>query len=466
MADRLSRAADWFTLRPARKGEVTEEGMVKAPLAAIPRPVLQAMLAVPSPRVPVLDGIVASPVLDADGELVASPGYHPRARLWYAGTRMVRRPMSSQAAVDLLLGEWLGDFRFARGADRAAALGFLVQLVMRRMIPAACPLHVFEAPVQGSGKDLLVQVLSTVGLGGAPVVQAWAASPEERQKKLMAGLMAGSSLIWIGNVTGRLADPTLAAILTAHPVYEDRVLGGSIMGRVTTAGLSMACTVNNASMDDDIATRAVRVRIDTGLEDPTVGRKFRHKDLPAWTIAHRDELLSAVLVLIDSARAEGAEWRGPVHGRYPTWSRIVGQVIEAAGLEQDWLGHRDEMRSLASPEAREWAALVEAWAQRGGQRSSAGDLAAYCMAHEILLGVMGEGKQAARGLSRGLAGLRDRIWAIDGVRWKMGRATQVQGRTTYALDCLDPDLVLDMGARRARKWNEGGPLWATQQDQL
>lgn len=467
MSERLSRAADWFSLRPPRRGEVTEGGMVRQPLGAMPRPTVQAMLAVPHRGLPVLDGIVCSPVLDAQGDLVGSPGYHPGARLWYEGAPLRRSRPSTQAAVDLLLGEWLGDFAFASEADRAAALGLLVQMVMRRMIPSACPIHVVEAPVQGSGKDLLVQALATVGLGGVPTVQAWSQSPEERQKKLMAGLLSGAPLLWLGNVTGRLADPTLAAILTAHPVYEDRVLGGSTMGRVTTAGLSVVATVNNAHLDDDLATRAVRVRIDTGLEDPTVGRVFRHRDLIGWTSAHRDELLSAVLALIESARADGAEWSGPVHGRYPAWSRIVGSVVEAAGLGEHWLAHRAATRGLGSLEAQEWAALVAAWAARGGVRSTAGELAVYCSSRELLLGVVGEDpKRGARGLSRALAGMRDRIWTVEGVRWRMQGARQVHGRTAYALDCLDPDGVHDMGARRARGWTSAGELYETRQDGL
>ena len=464
LSERLSRAADWYTLRPPRRGELTEGGMVRMPLGAIPRPVVQAMLAVPHPRLAVLDGIVSSPVLDAHGELVGTPGYHPGARLWYAGAPLRRSRPSTQAAVDLLLGEWLGDLSFASEADRAAALGLLVQLVMRRMIAAACPIHVVEAPVQGSGKDLLVQALATVGLGGVPTVQAWSASPEERQKKLMAGLLCGAPLLWIGNVTGRLADPTLAAILTAHPVYEDRVLGASTMGRVGTAGLSVVATVNNAVMDDDIATRAVRIRIDTGLEDPTTGRTFRHQDLIRWTAAHRDELLSAVLSLIESAQADGAAWTGQVHGRYPAWSRAVGAVVAAAGLGEHWLAHRSVSRGLGSPEAQEWASLVEAWTLRGGQRTTAGDLATYCAAHDLLLGVLGDARTGARGLSRALSGLRDRIWTVDGVRWRLEPARQVHGRTSYALLCLDPDGVPDMGSRRVRSWQTTGDLWETRAD--
>lgn len=465
MSERLSRAADWFTLRPPRRGELTEGGMVPTPLAAMPRPTVQAMLAVPHRRLPVLDGIVCSPVLSAEGELVGTPGYHAGARLWYEGAPLRRSRPSTQAAVDLLLGEWLGDFAFATEADRAAALGLLVQLVMRRMIPSACPIHVVEAPVQGSGKDLLVQTLATVGLGGVPTVQAWSMSPEERQKKLMAGLLSGAPLLWLGNVTGRLADPTLAAILTAHPVYEDRVLGGSVMGKVTTSGLSVVATVNNAQLDDDLATRAIRVRIDTGLEDPTVGRVFRHRDLIGWTASHRDELLSAVLSLIEAARADGSEWSGPVHGRYPAWSRIVGAVVEAAGFGEHWLAHRAVTRGLGSQEAQEWAALVAAWASRGGLRSTAGDLAAYCASHELLLGIIGDDpKRGARGLSRALAGLRDRIWTVEGVRWRMEGAAMRHGRTTYAIECLDPEGVPDMGARRARGWASAGELYETRAD--
>ena len=144
----------------------------------------------------------------------------------------------------------------------------------------------------------------------------------------------------------------------------------------------------------------------------------------------------------------------------------VGAVVEAAGLGEHWLAHRAATRGLGSLEAQEWAALVAAWAARGGVRSTAGELAAYCSSRELLLGVVGDDpKRGARGLSRALAGMRDRIWTVEGVRWRMDAARMVHGRQGYALECLDLDGVADMGARRARGWTTStGELYSTHLD--
>jgi hypothetical protein len=459
----LSRAADWYALRPARRGEITDGGMVRTALSPPPRAVAQAMVAVPSGRLAVLEGVVSSPVLDSAGDLVSTPGYHAGPRLWYAGGPMRRQRMSAQDAVDLILGDWLGDFPFASEADRAGALALLAQLVMRRMIPAACPVHIVEAPAQGTGKDLLVELLSMVALGSVPGVRPWPETPEERRKELLSAVSSGSGLVWLGNVRGALQDASLEALLTAYPTWVGRDLGRIGDLRVPIAGVSVVVTVNNARMSRDIADRASRIRLDAGVDRPSERTGWRHSDIRAWTAQHRERLLSAVLELVEVARQESAAWTaawtGPRHGRYGRWSSVVGPVVAAAGLGDQLLGSRAEVAELGDPESAEWAALVTEWAQRGGQMSPAGVLATYCVDRGLLSGVLGDARTAPRALARALTGLRDRVWTVDGARWRMMPCRVIGGRPTYELRCETPEQVPDMAGRLRRSWHEERPMW-------
>ena len=55
-------------------------------------------------------------------------------------------------AKDLLLDELLADFPFASQADRANAVAWLLLPLIRPSIDGPTPLHLIEAPIQGTGK--------------------------------------------------------------------------------------------------------------------------------------------------------------------------------------------------------------------------------------------------------------------------------------------------------------------------
>jgi putative DNA primase/helicase len=69
----LARLARW--VRVNAKGEP-----IPAPP---PLPVVKSVLATPDPALPVLTGIVNTPVFGRSGTLITTPGYHPDARLLY-----------------------------------------------------------------------------------------------------------------------------------------------------------------------------------------------------------------------------------------------------------------------------------------------------------------------------------------------------------------------------------------------
>ncbi len=70
-----------------------------------PTSLVKSLLATPDPGLPVLAGIVNTPVFGRNGMLLTTPGYHPDARLLYAPApgfevprdrRSARRPRRSR----------------------------------------------------------------------------------------------------------------------------------------------------------------------------------------------------------------------------------------------------------------------------------------------------------------------------------------------------------------------------------
>jgi hypothetical protein len=62
-------------------------------------------------------------------------------------------------------GEMLEEFAFATEADRATAWGMLLSSTLRFLIDGCVPLVLVDAPMQGSGKTLLANVVATTATG-------------------------------------------------------------------------------------------------------------------------------------------------------------------------------------------------------------------------------------------------------------------------------------------------------------
>jgi putative DNA primase/helicase len=107
-----------------------------------PTGLVKSLLATPDPALPVLAGIVNTPVFGSDGTLLTAPGYHEEARLLYhpaPGFVLPAIPECPSAediarARALLLDDLLGDFPFVSEAERAHALSLLLLGFIRAMI--------------------------------------------------------------------------------------------------------------------------------------------------------------------------------------------------------------------------------------------------------------------------------------------------------------------------------------------
>lgn len=342
---------------------------------APPAAVMKLIPPVIIPELPALDGIVTTPYLDRDGNVVAADGYNPQTRLVLHSGGFTASPVNATPseedvaqAVKLLTEEWLGDFPFASPADKANAIA--VPLTMTgRMFFALVPLSVFDASTAGSGKGLLVTTISLIATGEPPQVMELPADGEEQRKKITSALLAGQELI-MWDESHVIAGRTLAAILTAEK-YSDRLLGGNKMISVTNRFTQVALG-NNVEVWGDMKRRVVPVRLVPDVEHPEDRSDFRHPNLEEWVRAHRGELLAALLTIWRNWIAKGRPEASTGMGSFDRWSRTVGGALQAAGISgfrsntAGWLSDSDDdddwgdhLRQLHNCFGAEWFTVAE-----------------------------------------------------------------------------------------------------------
>lgn len=418
----MARCANWYII-----GKDGVKRRSKPPLDVV-RDVLVSPL-----RFPVLTSIVHVPTFAPDGTLQDKPGYQPATKTFYvphSGLVIPRVPSKPdrddiEGAKTFLLDEWLGDFPFASDADRAHALALLLLPFCRSMIDGLTPLHFVEASGQGAGKGLLARTLLSISCDGGIGIIPPPRDEEEIRKAITARLIEGRAAFLIDNVT-RLDSAVLSAALTAD-IWDDRLLGKNKTVRLPIKWV-WAATGNNATVSTDIARRTIRIRLTPEDERPWLRRDFRHPELPAWTAKHRGELIYAALTLIQAWVAAGRpEADVTPLGSYENWTRVMGGILEYAGVP-GFLGNILEFYELADSESAVWREFLEAWWQRyGDKKVKTSEL--FPLALEIENFDLGKGAtERAQKITFGrkIAAMRDRIF--DG---KKICSAGIEHKTTY-----------------------------------
>lgn len=439
LLSRLSEAADWIKLRRATAHEPSANGYLEIDADRPPQAVVDVMLSAPDDRLPVLEGLVLGPIVDADGAIQAEPGYHPSARVLNVGERLALKEGPAPEAARLLLDHWLGDFPFASASDRAHALALVLTPFVRRLIAGPCPGFLVEAPTPGSGKSLLAELAGTVALGAAPTPTPFAKQEEERRKALLSALSSGRPMVFLDNVSGAVADSTLEGILTAYPAWTDRDLGR--IAELTVPALSVfALTSNNATLSTDMARRVCRVRLDPATDRPGERTGFKLPDVRRWTRENRAGLVSAALAIVRAWMDAGRPYDGPRLGSFERFSEVVGGCLQVARVE-GFLGDRDALFRESDREGSEWAEVVSAlWAEHRANAWTSAQVLTIADEAGLLSSITGDGADRTRATRLGLAlrRMRDRVWSLEGigrVRLLPGRVSA--GRTVYHLAPLD-----------------------------
>jgi putative DNA primase/helicase len=370
--------------------------------------------------IPALRDIVQAPIFTRDGHIIGTPGYHPEAHLWYApwsatAISVPERPTATDLiqARELILNDLLSDFPFDGEASRAHAVAAILLPFVRELIQGPTPLHLFMAPTPGSGKGLLVDVTSLIATGRPSLPVSAPRDDEEMRKRITAQLRRGTPIIVLDNLTQKLDSAALCAALTASE-WQDRILGVSEMSSTLPNRALWAATGNNPELSLDIARRTVTCRLDPGVERPWDRTGFRHPDLRQWVLAHRAELVAAMLTMVRAWLVAGApRVEHPPIGSFESWAAVLAGALGIAGITGFLTNYKD-VYEAASSEVGEWVDFVGAWFDvHGPQPVLVKDLCDLAHQKELLPDVLGDGMDTSQRtrLGNALASRRGRIFA-------------------------------------------------------
>lgn len=295
-----------------------------------------------------LRGVTHTPILRADGSLLARPGYDNATGLLYLPLDLTMPEVpESPSAADVarardLLHVLVCDFRFVSEHDRANYLGMLLTPLVREMVGPPYKLGAIGAPQPGSGKTLLATILRLVHGG---VFRAEMPEDEAELRKQVTTILETTTgpIVQIDNVAKTLRSSTLAGLLTsAH--WDDRRLGGNEMVRVANDRL-WVITGNNLSMGGDLPRRALWCTIDPGIPDPHLRTHFAIPNLEVWVREHRGDILHALLTLARTWVVAGRPTTPRAGDGYARWVEAIDGILTTAGVP----GQFDDRSSIRQP---------------------------------------------------------------------------------------------------------------------
>jgi phage/plasmid primase-like uncharacterized protein len=315
----------------------------------------------------VLNGVTGSSLIMTDGRVIANAGYDDVSGVYglvggcYPSvSELVSRDDAINALV--VLHDLLKEFDFDTPDDASAAISLLISSLLRPVM-RTCPMFLINAATYGSGKTALAQVAAIIATGKKADATPWTSKPEELEKRLLSLSLAGLPVAFFDNLMGDLHDESgaFAAFLTSE-YYSGRVLGESRMIGAKTKMLMLA-TGNNVTPLADMARRTVAIRLTPNCENPEA-RTFS-RDLEAYVIQHREEIIKAILTLVKGYFDAGCPV--PEHmskaGSFADWEKLARLPLLWLGVVDPWLVVG---RSQAvDPDKLALGALLEAITRRG-----------------------------------------------------------------------------------------------------
>lgn len=330
------------------------------------------------PGLPQLAMVAHAPAILEDGSLLQSNGYNRPSGIYLGlDTGLQVPPLPADPTEDdarrasLGLQDILSEYRFASPEDRGNAFGLMVARVLKPLMGklARLPLFALDAPTQGSGKGLLINIAATIAQGFPAVsqfVEGGRNADEEMRKRITSILLGGHDFVHFDNLEISLDSGSLAALITAD-TWVDRALGTNTHLRLPIE-TTFAASGNNLRIAGDLGRRIVAIRIDTGSATPFL-RTFRHMDLLGDVTRERGQLLGNILTLARRWVQLGSPppLQRVIMGSFQRFADVVGGVLAVAGIE-GWLGNLNRFVAEENTDVQEWAVFLRAWYSLWGEQ--------------------------------------------------------------------------------------------------
>ena len=287
-----------------------------------------------------LNGIIQAPSLRFDGSILDQPGYDRATGLFFeprdATFPRVRISPSRGDALECLarIKSQVATFPFISDADRSVWLSGFVTSVVRRTLPTS-PMFAFNAPSWGSGKSMLVDMISVGATGSNAPVIAPGPSEEEFGKNLYSQLISGLTTVSIDNIIEPLESVILCQMLTQQRLSV-RLFHTQKIVAVPTNVLVTA-TGNNLILVGDLNRRTLTATIDPGCERPE-RREFDFNPV-AHMIENRCQLVVDALTILRAYISAGRPQQSTPLGGFEDWSRLIRDALI-------WLGEADPVATM------------------------------------------------------------------------------------------------------------------------
>jgi hypothetical protein len=291
---------------------------------------------------PPLAGVARQPYFrELDGELIRHPGYDKttqRFGVFDARHFIIRDPSPEAARAALaLLEELLTEFRFVAATDNAAALAAIFTAVVRPTLPHAPAFHV-RAPVFGSGKTYLCELIGAFAGPGGNAKVSYPTTSEEATKVILSLLLTSPACVEFDDMdTDWIPHGTIKRMLTAEAI-TDRILGVSKTATVSTRTLFLG-SGNNVGPIRDLLRRVLTIHLDPRCATPAT---MTYKGFPVDKVRQRRGLyVGAVLTIIQAWRRAGSP-----RAQADSIVTFNGAWSDYCRYPLMWLGHPDPATAL------------------------------------------------------------------------------------------------------------------------
>ena len=289
-----------------------------------------------------LAGVARQPYFrESDGVLITQAGYDPTAKrfgVFDARQFVLPDPTLAEAQASLaMIEDLLSEFHFVAPTDKAAALSAIFTAVVRPSLPHAPAFHV-RAPVMGSGKSYLCELIGAFAGPGGNAKVSYPITSEEATKSMLSLLLTSPAVIEFDDMdTDWIPHGPIKRMLTAEHI-TDRILGVSKVATVSTRTLFLG-SGNNVGPIRDLLRRVLTIHLDPRCATPAT---MTYTGSPVEKVRERRGVyVAAVLTIIQA-------WRMAESPR-----ASVDSIVTFGGAWSDycrypllWLGHPDPATAL------------------------------------------------------------------------------------------------------------------------
>lgn len=411
-----------------------------------------------SPHVRELRALVRYPVHCGAAFTLCSPGWNEATGIYYAEPEALRGVQPADVEVGRipeLLRNMLVDFKFADEASVQNFVGLLLTPFVRPALqPGHTPGHVALAPAPRIGKTKLIgTVLGFLVLGREVFPIRLGANEEEQDKRITSLLLQGATIINFDNVSVLDSGP-LAMLLTSD-VYCGRRLGVSEVVLLPNT-LTVVATGNNLQSSAEMVRRFVPIWLRATCANPEDRNDFVHKDLEAYLLTVRREVVSVLLGMVEAWRRAGRPLGQRPLGGFEAWARVIGGILGLFGCT-NWLANYREFIRTGDTDGEDCKTLVEQWRKvHGTNEVRASDLWNLVAGSDLFPTLREKPNEASRLTAFGKF-LQSKVGTIVG-EWRIldrSRGTTRLYRlvdlcaSTPAADPADREICVNCGAEKA-----------------